>query len=151
MHATTMQSISAVGALPAPEKRKEPSPEWHIVQKVLSQSMNTLDNSVSLALILDGLTSSLLEICLAIALTCPWNSSTGQWPLIHLIEAGRWNLLEPYSAEWYFYEYGNAKAIVALYLATIDDKQFFNYFDNLEYHSKLSLIRRIPGKVCALY
>jgi hypothetical protein len=113
--------------------------------------MNTLGELVSLGLILDGLTSFLLEICLAIALRRPWDPSTVQWPLVHLIEAGRRNLLEPDSAEWYFYKYGKAKAVVAPYQATVDDKQFFNYFDNLEYHSKLSLIRRIPGKVCAPY
>jgi hypothetical protein len=33
MHAAAMQSMSAVGA-PAPEKPKEPSPEWQIVQGV---------------------------------------------------------------------------------------------------------------------
>jgi hypothetical protein len=113
--------------------------------------MNRLGELVSLALILDRLTSLLLEICLAIALERLWDPSAAQWPVVHLIEAGRRNLLEENSAELYFYNYGKAKAIVALYQATVNDKQFFNYFDNLEYHSKLSLIRRILSKVCAPY
>jgi hypothetical protein len=147
MHAAAMKSMSAVGALPAPEKPKEPSPEWQIVQGVLSQSMNRLGELASLALIIDGLTSSLLEIRLGIALTRPWDDSAAQWPLVHLIEAGRQKLLKPDEAEWYFYEHGKEKAVAALYQATVEDKQFFDDFDKLLHHSKVSLIGRILSKV----
>jgi hypothetical protein len=139
--------MSAVGALPAPEKPEEPSREWQIVEGVLCQSMSRLGEFISLALIIDGLTSSLLEIRLTLALTRPWDDSAAQWPIVHLIEAGRQKFLEPDEAEWYFYEYGKEKAVAALYQATVDDKQFFDDFDKLLHHSKVSLIGRILRKV----